>query len=370
MASEPSRWELVRDATWRLLVSTVGTCYRNRVTGLAAEAAFFALLSLPPLIFALVGSIGYVFESFSDARSAEIRNAVVEASTQIFTEETVTSIIEPTLTDVFRGGRYDVISIGFVLALWSGSRALNVFVETITIMYGLGGQRGLVKTRVLSFVLYVLGLVTGIVTIPLVLAGPTLVERLVPEQFEFVNMLYWPAVGVLSITFLTTLYHVSVPVRTSWRYNLPGATLTLVFWVLGSFLLRWVLTTTAGESTSIYGPLAAPIAVLLWLYLLSIAVLIGAAVNAAFDRVWPESETARARMELVRRLRLTAVLPRLRRDQEEHQRFARAGDELEEYDEAADHDEAIRALEELEEEAEADEEAREPGPKRGTSKHG
>jgi membrane protein len=370
MASEPSRWELVRDTAWRLLVSTVGTCYRNRVTGLAAEAAFFALLSLPPLIFALVGSIGYVFESFSDARSAEIRSAVVEASTQIFTEDTVTSIIEPTLNDVFRGGRYDVISIGFVLALWSGSRALNVFVETITIMYGLGGQRGLVKTRVLSFVLYVLGLVTGIVTIPLVLAGPTLVERLVPEQFEFVNVLYWPAVAVLSITFLATLYHVSVPVRTSWRYNLPGATLTLVFWVFGSFLLRWVLTTTAGESTSIYGPLAAPIAVLLWLYLLSIAVLIGAALNAAFDRVWPESETARARMELVRRLRLTAVLPRLRRDQEEHQRFAPAGDELEEYDEAADHDEAIRALEELEEEAEAEEEAREPGTKRGTSTHG
>ena len=37
-----------------------------------------------------------------------------------------------------------------VLALWSGSRALNVFVDTITIMYGLGGHRGIVKTRVLS----------------------------------------------------------------------------------------------------------------------------------------------------------------------------------------------------------------------------
>ncbi|MGH3363804.1 MAG: YihY/virulence factor BrkB family protein [Nocardioidaceae bacterium] len=311
-ASWPSRLAMVRDSTWRLVVSTVGTCYRNRVTGLAAEAAFFALLSLPPLIFALVGSIGYVFESFSEARTAEIRAAVVEASSRVLTDDTVSSIIEPTLTDVFRGGRYDVISIGFVLALWSGSRALNVFVETITIMYGLGGQRGLVKTRVLSFVLYVLGLVTGVVTIPLVVAGPTLVESLVPERFDFVNGLYWPSVVVLSICFLATLYHASVPVRTSWRYNLPGATLTLFLWVFGSFLLRWVLTATAGESTSIYGPLAAPIAVLLWLYLLSIAVLIGAAVNAAFDRVWPESETARARMELVRRLRLTSMLPRNR----------------------------------------------------------
>jgi membrane protein len=348
----PSRLDTARDTTWRLVVSTVGTCYRNRVTGLAAEAAFFALLSLPPLIFALVGSIGYLFESFSDARSAEIRAAVVDASSRVLTEDTVTSIIEPTLNDVFRGGRYDVISVGFVLALWSGSRALNVFIDTITIMYGLGGHRGIVKTRMLSFVLYVLGLVTGVVTIPLVLAGPRMVERLVPEQFEFVNVLYWPAVAVLSISFLATLFHASVPVRTSWRYNVPGATLTLMFWVLGSFLLRWVLTTTAGESTSIYGPLAAPIAVLLWLYLLSIAVLIGAAVNAAFDRVWPGSETARARMELVRRLRLTAMLPQLRRDQEEHRRF-RSG---EEYDEAGEHDELIRALEDLEERTAAHEE--------------
>ena len=354
-ASESSRWEMVRDTTWRLVVSTVGTCYRNRVTGLAAEAAFFALLSLPPLIFALVGSIGYVFESFSDARTAEVRAAVVEASSRVLTEDTVRTIIEPTLNDVFRGGRYDVISIGFVLALWSGSRALNVFVDTITIMYGLGGHRGIVKTRILSFVLYVLGLVTGVVTIPLVVAGPTLVQRVVPARFEFVNELYWPAVVVLSICFLATLYHASVPVRTSWRYNLPGATLTLAMWVLGSFVLRWVLTTTAGESTSIYGPLAAPIAVLLWLYLLSIAVLIGAAVNAAFDRVWPESETARARMELVRRLRLRAMLPRLRRDSDEQRRFGPADDEDEqEYDEAADHDERIQALEEVQDEVEAD----------------
>ncbi|MGH3329813.1 MAG: YihY/virulence factor BrkB family protein [Nocardioidaceae bacterium] len=323
-ARELSRWDVIRDTVWRLLVSTVGTCYRNRVTGLAAEAAFFALLSLPPLIFALAGSIGYVFSRFSDARLDEVRSAVVDLSSRALTDETVSTIIEPTMNDVFRGGRYDVVSIGFVLALWSGSRALNVFVDTITIMYGLGGHRGLVKTRVLSFLLYVMGLVTGVVTIPLVLAGPTLVEKLVPERFDFVNSLYWPSVVVLSICFLATLYHVSVPVRTSWRYNLPGATLTLMLWVFGSFVLRWVLTSTAGRSTSIYGPLAAPIAVLLWLYLLSIAVLIGAAVNAAFDRVWPESETARARMELVRRLRLRAVLPRLRRDEDESERSDRS----------------------------------------------
>ena len=45
------------------------SCLRYRVTGLAAEAAFFAVLSVPPLIFALAGAVGYVSEQFSPARS-------------------------------------------------------------------------------------------------------------------------------------------------------------------------------------------------------------------------------------------------------------------------------------------------------------
>ena len=78
-------------------------------------------------------------------------------------------------------------------------------------------------------------------------------------------------------------------------------------WVVGSWLLRWVLTITAADSKSVYGPLAAPIAVLLWLYVVSIAVLIGAALNASLDTVWPQDATAKARTELVRRL--SGVLP-------------------------------------------------------------
>ncbi|HEU4338332.1 MAG TPA: YhjD/YihY/BrkB family envelope integrity protein [Nocardioides sp.] len=294
------RW---REHLWRVVVTTVGSCLRHRVTGLAAEAAFFAVLSVPPLIFALAGAVGFVSERFTATQVEDVSNAVLEISRQALTDRAVDRIIAPTLQEVLDGGRYDVISIGFILALWSGSRALNVFVDTITIMHGLGGHRGIVATRALSFVLYVLAMVTGAVSIPLVVAGPTLVDRVLPERLDFVNSLYWPVVLVLCICFLATLYHVSVPVRTNWSFNLPGAVFALFCWIAGSYTLRWVLTVTAAESRSIYGPLAAPIAVLLWLYLLALAVLIGAAVNAAFDTVFPQKSTTRARLELVQRLR-------------------------------------------------------------------
>jgi len=288
---------------WRLIVTTVGSCLKNRVTGLAAEAAFFAVVSVPPLIFALVGAVGYVSDSFSASQIQDIRGAVIDLFSTFLTDRAVNQVIEPTLNQVLKGGRFDVISLGFVLSLWSGSRALHVFVDTITIMHGLGGHRGIVKTRALSFVLYILALITGAISIPLVVAGPTLVRDWLPERGDFLMSFYWPTVILICICFLATLYHVSVPVRTNWSFNLPGATFSLAAWIFGSYVLRWVLTVTAADSHSIYGPLAAPIAILLWLYIVALAVLIGAAVNAAFDTVFPQDSTTRARKELVARLR-------------------------------------------------------------------
>ena len=271
---------------WQVVAQTVGACLRHRVTGLAAEAAFFAILSLPPLIFGLAGAIGYVADRFDVQTIANFRVEVLRLSARALTRDAVNSVIAPTLDDVLSGGRFEVVSIGFVLALWSGSRALNVLVDTITIMYGLGGRRGIVRTRALSFSLYVVFLLAGVVLLPLVLAGPSLVDKVLPNRFELVASLYWPGVLIGSICVLATLYHLSVPVRSHWRGELPGAALTLMMWIGGSALLRQVLSLSTGGS-SIYGPLAAPIAVLIWLYVISIATLIGAAFNAAVDTVWP-----------------------------------------------------------------------------------
>ncbi|MFI5707320.1 YhjD/YihY/BrkB family envelope integrity protein [Kribbella sp. NPDC051620] len=274
--------------TWRLLTQTVGTCLRYRVTGLAAEAAFFAILSLPPLIFGLAGSIGFIAGKYFQVETIDdIKLQIAELAGRALTADAVNNVIVPTLEKVLDdGGRPDVISVGFVLALWSGSRALNVFVDTITIMYGMGGRRGIIRTRALSFSLYCGALVIGVIVLPLVLAGPGAVDELLPQRLDFLNQLYWPVVTILSAGFLNTLYHLSVPVRTPWISDLPGSFLALSIWILGSFVLRWILQTTVG-GTSIYGPLAAPIAVLMWLYMTAIAVLIGAALNAVVDRMWP-----------------------------------------------------------------------------------
>lgn len=288
-----SRHRLVRHAL-HLFRETMRICLRYRVTGLAAEAGFFALVSLPPLVLGLAASAAWVGSELGTDAELQLKNGLRDYLSPFLTPNVVNSVIIPTLEDAIDRPRIDLISLGFLLSLWSGSRAMNVYIDTISIMYGQGGHRGIFRTRLLSFALYGLTLVLGAVTVPLVLVGPALLRSVLPGPLQPLMVLYWPVVTVLGIALLTSLYHVSAPLRTPWRRDLPGTVLALVIWVLASALLRLLLTlslSSTGEagtrSFSIYGPLTTPIVVLLWLYLLAIAVLIGAALNAAVDQRWP-----------------------------------------------------------------------------------
>ncbi|MFJ6694779.1 YihY/virulence factor BrkB family protein [Streptomyces sp. NPDC091272] len=302
-----------RKLAWLLLKDTVNSCVEYRILGLAAEAAFFTLLSLPPLLLGLIGLLGYIDDWTATETVRSIEENILNASQAVLSDRGVNEFAKPLLEDVTREGRPDVISIGFAIALWSGSRAVNVFIDTITVMYGLDGHRGIVKTRLLAFLLYVAALLIGAVVLPLMVVGPDRVVALVPFGTEVISVLYWPVVIVLSVVFLTTLYHVSVPVRSPWVEDVPGALIALGMWVLGSFLLRIYVTSTV-EGGTIYGSLAAPIAVLLWIGVSAFAVLVGAAVNAAIDRVWPSVATAAARADndRLRTEQAAAVIARAR----------------------------------------------------------
>lgn len=279
---------------WILVRGTTVTAFRYRVTGLAAEAAFFALLSLPPLVIGLVGMMGHVKGLLGAETIGEIRTWTIHRAENVLTAPAVKGLVVPLIDDVIRGGRPDVVSVSFLISLWAGSRATNVYVDTITITYGLSGVRGVVRTRLRAFFLYLLGVVLLSIVIPLLVAGPALAREAVPRSSGFVEIFYWPVVTTVSVVFLALLYHHSIPVRTAWWRELPGAVVALLIWIVGSFLLRFYLAGSL-RGISVYGSLAASIAVLGWLYVAALAVLIGAALNSEIDRRWPSAGTLQAR---------------------------------------------------------------------------
>ncbi|MGA4668337.1 YihY/virulence factor BrkB family protein [Propionibacteriaceae bacterium Y1923] len=270
----------------RMLWRTIGSCLRYRVTGLAAESAFFMVLSLPPLLFGLAGGVGFIAQRFSAEAVANFRNQLLELASHLLTDEALTQVLAPTLDEVLGRGRVDVVSIGFVIALWSGSRALAVFLDTVTIMYGHHGQRGPIHSRALSVGAYFAMLALAAFFLPLAVAGPGLLRRLLPDQWDWLVAGYWPVVLIGSVALLTTILNWAVPVRRRWWADLPGAALTLAVWLGGSALVRLMLAAQLGTG-SLYGPLSAPIGLLVWLYLSAFAVLLGAALNAAIESVWP-----------------------------------------------------------------------------------
>ncbi|WP_406688724.1 YihY/virulence factor BrkB family protein [Saccharopolyspora sp. ID03-671] len=279
----------------RLTERTVESSGRYRLMGLAGEAAFFTLTSLPPVLLGVVGTLGY-FAGWLGREDtlAAVEEALVHAAGAVLSPEAIDELLRPVLVEILGSGRAGIISIGFLLALWSGSAALNVYIDTISVVYGLGGQRSAVRQRLMSILIYVVGLLVSLVLLPLLAVGPSVIAGWLPEVSALVYGLYWPAVVLGSIASLSTLYMVSVPIRTPWHEHLPGAVVALLVWLAGSFGLRIYLDVSL-ENSPVYGAIAAPMGVLLWLYVTAFAVLLGGAVNAELDTVQPSREIAIAR---------------------------------------------------------------------------
>lgn len=284
---------------WTLIASTASKAWSDRVLGLAAEAGFWQLISLPSALLAILGVIGYFSGALGPDTIQSLEHAILRGAKHFIVPESVDSTIRPALTRILTGGRADVVSISFILSLWTGSSAMATYVNTITIAYGLRSHRNAVRSRLLALVLYFGFIATSVVLLPLLVIGPSHFIQLFPDRWHdavrHVTVIgYWPFVAVVSLLLIATLYHLAVPVRTPWRRALPGALMALVIWVIGSFLLRAWLS-WAFRSTATYGPLSAPVAVLVFLYLTALAILIGAELNAQIDRLWPLRETKEAR---------------------------------------------------------------------------
>lgn len=282
---------------------TISQAWTDRILGLAAEAAFWALLSLTPLLLVLVGSLGYLEPIFGRDVVNRLENIILTTAHEILEPTAVDQLIQPVLDDVLRRGHISFISIGFLLALWTGSTAMSTYVNTIVIAYAMRDVRSAVHTRVLAFGLYLGALVVGSFTLPLLVAAPGWITAASPAGArdwvaKLVGFGYWPVLMIICTAVLVALYHFSVPARGRWWRDLPGAVTAMLLWLAGSFLLRLYLSFAIGKSPA-YGVLSAPVAVLLFLYVTALAVLLGAELNSQIDQLRPTRRAHAARGKAV-----------------------------------------------------------------------
>jgi membrane protein len=284
-------WPAVVRVPLQVLGRTLAKAWQDRILGLSAEAAFWQILSVPPLLIGLLGSLGYLGSIIGSSSVAQIENQLLSATARVLTSSVVDDLVAPTLSDILGSGRLDVVSVGFLLSLWAGSSATATFMNTIVIAYDQRDVRGPIRTRLKALWLFVVGMVMAVLTLPLLVLGRGVLVGLLPQDWQstgtvLVNAVYWPLVLVGLLLALTSFYHVVLPNRLPWRRHLPGTLLAVGFFLVAALLLRAYVADILITALP-YGALAAPIGALLFCFFFGMAVLLGAELNATIQARWP-----------------------------------------------------------------------------------
>lgn len=255
--------------------------YQTRITGLAAEASFWGVFALPWLILGLVAGISRLQGSLGIDAVGQLRTQALDLADDVLTQDAIDDLLEPLLDSTIGQGQTTLGILGALVAIWAGSRVVDALVNAMTIVYQREGLRSFISGKLLSLGVYVAGLFVLIVAIPLILAGPTFLARIVPGVQGTATSLFLIAAQVAVVLVLVvSLYHWAVPHRTAWIADIPGALIAMALWVVFSWLLRWYFAWIF-RAGSVYGAIAAPVAVMYWVYVTVLALMLGAAFNGA-----------------------------------------------------------------------------------------
>lgn len=254
--------------------------------GLAGQMAYFVLLSLFPLLMFVVALTGIVVD---DPESA--LKGLTETMKDFLPRDTV-GLLGDYIDRTLRGAGAGVLLVGALAALWSGSGASYALIDAANRAYGVRETRPFWRVMGVS-VLMVVGFALLIVALTLVLfssqAGGYL-QRLtgLPDFFLVLwGVLRWVVAFVVVSLVHDVLYYLAPSADLPFKWVTPGGLTTTVLILVSSVALSYYVA-AFGRYDQLYGPIAAVITLMLWLYVGSFMVLIGVEMNAVLVRMAEE----------------------------------------------------------------------------------
>jgi membrane protein len=293
---KPLRVKPSRHHIRHLVRRTLSKSWDDSIFSESAQAAFWCALSLPPLLLGMLGSLAYIAPMFGPETLPTIENQLINTANSFFSPNVVNEIIEPTVRDIVKGARGEVVSLGFVISLWAGSSAISAFVDSITEAHDQTPLRHPVRQRFYALGLYMVMLVLAIASAPFIALGPLKVAQYLPDSWDNVLRFgYYPTLFIGLVVAVNILYRVSLPKPLPSHRLVLGSVLASVVFLITTLGLRVYLTwiTSTGYT---YGALATPIAFLLFAFFLGFAIMLGAELNAAIEEEWPAPVTHARRL--------------------------------------------------------------------------
>jgi len=271
--------------SWRELSRrTFNEILADDVLNLAAQQAYYFFFALFPALLTII-SIASFFPI------ANFVDQLVGLLATIAPTD-VLLIIRDQLKKISESQQGGILTVAFLLTLWSTSGALVSIISTLNAAYDITEGRPWWKVRLTAILLTIGVSVFIIVSLALVLVGPAFTEHYAIRMhlgtaFTWTWwVLQWPIVFAMVATAIGLVYYYAPDAEQEWVWITPGSVLATVLWIIVSLGFRLYLQ-YFGDYNETYGTLGAFIVVLTWFYLSAVAILIGAELNAEIEHASP-----------------------------------------------------------------------------------
>jgi len=258
------------------------------VFGLAAQLAYFFLLSLFPFLLFLINLLGFfpldedmVIETIGDYAPAQVVD-LIQSNISL-------------LLNVQNGG---LLSIGIIGTLWAASNGVNAVTKALNRAYNIEPKRSFIVYRLLSMLLTVAMFFVVLIALILPVFGQMIGEYL----FSFIDLsdqflqtwetFRWVMSSIIFFIALLFLYRFAPRRRVYFNHIVWGALFSTVCWQIVSWGFSFYVSTLRNYSTT-YGSLGTVIVLMIWFYLFGLIVIFGGVINAYVSERASEKETGK-----------------------------------------------------------------------------
>ena len=250
--------------------------------GRAAQFSYFLVFSIVPVLLIITVGLGYL------AQKDETRQALLHYLGQAIPGSSLT-LVENSLGGITKHASGGKLWIGILTILWAASSGMSSIIEGLNQAYEVQDTRPWWKSRLLAVVLTLALSALIVLALIILLYGSqfgTLLASWLSLGFAFKwlwTFLRWPLVVLFALSGFWIVYRFAPNLHNQrWWWIAPGSIAGVLLWILVSFGLHVYLHYFTAYS-AVYGALGAALVLLLWLYLSSACLLIGAELNSEIE---------------------------------------------------------------------------------------
>lgn len=256
----------------------------GNLNGMAQQAAYNVLFGIAPLLITITALVSLIMREFADDR-AHPAESVITWITDHLPPETAAFLQQP-IERALANDSTSLLSIGGVIALWASRGAMRSLMLGLNAAYRTRETRNPIVVQLIALGLTVgLGVLIGLGSVVFVL-GTSIGERIAAylgvtaSWYRLSTTARLPMLALILVAAVTILHWSAPAVRAPLRAFLPGAVVTVLGVGISIYALQ-VFFTRFSTLDDIYGAFSSALAFVVWVYVISLVILLGGAINLA-----------------------------------------------------------------------------------------